>query len=290
MKHAFLILAHTNYPLVGRLLKKLDSEDNNIYIHIDAKSDFSDADTEFFKNCCTRSKIVFADRYNVTWGGYSQVNAEMRIFELAARDNNDYYHIISGVDFPTKPMNEIHAFFEKNNGKEFVEFFSDEFMPQVTHRYSYYYWLQEKCGRNRSALYYLNKILAKAQEYLRFDRTKKYNNVKFCGGSNWVSVTHNFVTYLLSKEAEIKKMFSHSICCDEVFLQTILVNSEFSESVYPSNLRSVDWERGDKKLGSPYTYTANDYDELVNSDNFFCRKVTDSTPEGAALIDKLEQL
>ena len=34
MKHAFLIMAHTNYPLVARLLKKLDHENNNIYLHI----------------------------------------------------------------------------------------------------------------------------------------------------------------------------------------------------------------------------------------------------------------
>ncbi len=68
--------------------------------------------------------------------------------------------------------------------------------------------------------------------------------------------------------------------------------SHFTEQddALASDLRSVDWDRGDKSIGSPYTFTVDDYDALLQSPNLFCRKITDSTPEGVALIEKLEAL
>lgn len=38
MKHAFLILAHNNWRQLNNLVKFLDNEDNDIYIHTDKKS------------------------------------------------------------------------------------------------------------------------------------------------------------------------------------------------------------------------------------------------------------
>lgn len=298
MKHAFMIMAHTNYGLVSRLLKKLDHPDNTIYMHIDAKSSFSKEDEDLLVSSCQYSPVIMVDRYRVNWGGYSQINIEMRMLEFASRNQHDYYHFLSGVDFPTKSMEYIHTFFEKNAGYEFVHFCDDEFNRQESRRYCFYHFFQEKCGRTNNPYMLARKGLLLAQMILGVDRTKKHKELDFKCGSNWVSITHDFVVYLLSKQEQIKKMFSRSHCCDEVFLQTILYNSPFKEKIFSvssdesalHNLRSVDWARGDRKLGAPYTYTVSDYEELVNSQNLFCRKITDSTPEGNALIEKLEQL
>lgn len=297
MKHAFLIMAHNNYKLVGRLLKKLDHPDNTIYIHIDAKSPFSTDDKKMLSDSCKASKVIFTDRYRINWGGYSQINLELRMLEFACAGKYDYYHFLSGVDFPTKSMEYIHSFYEKNAGKEFVYFSTAEFMEREKYRFSRYHFFQEKCNRNNNIYRVIKRGFLLLQKILKTDRTKKYKDIEFKIGSNWVSITHAFVTYLLSKEEQIKKLYSHSFCCDEVFLQTVLYSSPFMDNVFQSkesnittNLRSVDWQRGDKKIGAPYTYTVSDYEELVNSRNLFCRKVTDLTPEGNALIKKLEQL
>ena len=37
-KHAYLIMAHTQPELLKMLLKKLDDERNDIYLHIDSKA------------------------------------------------------------------------------------------------------------------------------------------------------------------------------------------------------------------------------------------------------------
>ena len=298
MKHAFLIMAHTNYPLVARLLKKLDHENNNIYLHIDAKSTLTEEDKTLLLGSCTKSTVKFTPRYSVNWGAYSQINIEMRMLEFASADQNDYYHFLSGVDFPIKPMAYIHEFFENHKGTEFVHFCSDEFNASQKKRFSYYHFLQEKCGRQHNIYMYIKFGLLLLQKILRVDRTRKFKEYEYKGGSNWVSVTHDFVCYLLGKQDLIKKMFRDSACCDEFFLQTVLYNSPYKEKIYNlssddtavTNLRFIDWERGDKAAGSPYTFKADDFHTLLASENLFCRKVGNATDAQTALLEKLEEL
>lgn len=38
MKHAFLIIAHNEYPVLEVLLSMLDDERNDIYLHIDKRA------------------------------------------------------------------------------------------------------------------------------------------------------------------------------------------------------------------------------------------------------------
>ena len=277
-------------------MKKLDHKDNTIYIHIDAKSPLTKDDEKLFADSCNFSKVILTDRYSVNWGGYSQINNQLRLLERAIKDNHDYYHYLSGVDFPTKSMAQIHEFFESNKGKEFFAFTTDEFNEKQASRYKIYHFLQEKRTRKTNVYTLIEKGLLLLQKIFRVDRRKKYKHIEFKCGSNWASITHSFAEHLLSREDEIKKMFSHSFCCDEVFMHTILWNSPFRENIFEpkenisGNLRTIDWLRGDILLGSPYTFNIDDYDSLVASGELFCRKVTDSTPEGNALIEKLEEL
>ena len=54
-KHAYLIVAHNNFYILERLVKLLDYEFNDIYIHIDKK--VKDFRFNYFKNIVTKSKI-----------------------------------------------------------------------------------------------------------------------------------------------------------------------------------------------------------------------------------------
>lgn len=56
MKHAFLIIAHNEYPVLEVLLSMLDDERNDIYLHIDKRA------TELFqqiKKSKCRSRLLF---------------------------------------------------------------------------------------------------------------------------------------------------------------------------------------------------------------------------------------
>ncbi len=296
MKHAFLIMAHNNWELLGRLVEKLDHSSNSIYIHIDKKSEVPQAVWSEIRLKCKKTQVTFVERYNVNWGGYSQINITLRLFEEALKGQHDYYHVLSGIDFPIKSMEDIYAFFEKNKGYEFVHFCTDEFTKANTDRYAQYHFLQESVGRRTTGiLYYIEKISVLVQKrVLKINRAKKYEDIVFKCGSNWCSLSKECVSYVLKQEREIKKMFSNSCCCDEVYLQTTIYNSKFKQLIFKDNdtsklgvdnLRAIDWERG-----NPYVYQEDDYDSLVQSNNLFCRKVSDNEPKYENLIKRLERL
>ena len=39
-KHAYLVMAHSDWSLLGKLLRCIDDPRNAIYIHVDKKADF----------------------------------------------------------------------------------------------------------------------------------------------------------------------------------------------------------------------------------------------------------
>ena len=60
MKHAFLIMAHGRLPLLRVLLSMLDDERNDIFLHIDRKSDMPVSYThlDVYKRQCYDRKFT----------------------------------------------------------------------------------------------------------------------------------------------------------------------------------------------------------------------------------------
>lgn len=81
MRHAYLIIAHKENAILENLLKLLDGGENDIYIHVDAKT--KNFDFERIKEIVEHSKVVFTDRTKVYWGDYSQVNSELVLLKAA---------------------------------------------------------------------------------------------------------------------------------------------------------------------------------------------------------------
>ncbi len=97
-------------------------------------------------------------------------------------------------------------------------------------------------------------------------------------GPNWFSITDNFAQYVLQQEDWIQAHFRRSVCADELFLQTLAVNSPFRPHIYDeegrtgsmANLRYVDWEGGNGN--SPRTFQETDRDMLLAQPHLFARK------------------
>lgn len=275
-KHAFLIAAHNQYPLLETLLRLLDHPQNDIYLHISQTA--PDYDEQQFRSLLKHSGLQFVRRIKVMWGGSSQIEYERELLKAAVPGGYDYYHMISGVDLPIKPMDEIHRFFEMHAGKEFIHFGLPEWVssPAVRARISVYHPLQNVVGRNRNILYYAEKVLVKAQKLLGVNRLRG-KEATFGAGSNWFSITHGFASFLVEKDDEISKRFGSSFCADEVFLQTMFNESPQRDNRYvyeadPSNaymscLRYVDWNRG-----KPYVFRSADFEDLIQSPYLFARK------------------
>ena len=271
-KHAYLIMAHTQPELLKMLLKKLDDERNDIYLHIDSKA--KDYPLDEVATVLQKANCVFTERTDVKWGSYSQIHCEMVLLKEAVKCEHAYYHLLSGMDFPIKPQDDIHAFFEKYDGLEFV----DEDLPEISEaalsRVKYNHKFFGKAG---SAKDILGALSAKGQKLLGVDTTKKYGDIIFQKGRNWFSITHGLAKLVVEKESWIQEVFGHSVCGDELFLQTVARNSEFADKICNPNTmpnvpdtRHIDWERGSNN--NPYVFRESDYKELMDSTALFARK------------------
>ncbi|MBQ3427215.1 MAG: hypothetical protein IJH37_08745 [Clostridia bacterium] len=269
-KHAYLIIAHSEFEILKRLLKILDDKAADMYIHIDKKT--KNFDKDVIISDISSSNVYFIKRRNIEWGGDSQIKCELDLLEAASERKYEYYHLLSGVDMPLKTPAEINRFFSEEPDKIYLHFTENDpnIQGAIEQRIRYYDLFQQKIGRgagSRAAVYeQLNTYILKIQKLLKIDRMKSYDGV-FYKGSNWFSIPHNFAMYVLSQRKMIKKYFYHSSCADEIFMQTLAMNSDFKSKVIRSDIHYSDWVRG-----TPYVFKNEDYDEVINLDAVFARK------------------
>ena len=271
-KHAYLIMAHTQPELLKKLLKMLDNERNDIYLHIDSKA--KDYPLDEIAAILQKSKCIFTERTDVKWGSYSQIHCEMVLLKEAVKTEHAYYHLLSGMDLPIKSQEQIFAFFEKYNGLEFVDedgaTISEAALSRVKYTHKFY-------GKAGSVKDILGALSVKGQKLLGVDKTQKYGNIIFQKGRNWFSITHGLAKLVVEKEDWIQEVFGQSVCGDELFLQTVARNSEYAEKICNQNTmpevpdtRYIDWKRGSNN--NPYVFREDDFEELKNALGLFARK------------------
>lgn len=273
-RHAYLIQAHGNFEQLKVLLSLLDDSRNDIFVHVDAKA--RGFERSAFDGVCTAASLVFLEHpINVRWGGPSQIWSELMLLEEAlAAGEHSYYHLLSGADLPIKTQDEIHSFFEANEGREFVLFWKKKNSTASRWLYSPFAEYGSRFAGNL-----VNNIFKGVQ--LLFGR-HPHPEVDFRYGANWFSITEDLARYVVSRKDWIRKVFSHTCNCDEVFLQTLVWNSPFLAKCYDpaeydsrmdsvSNMRFVDWSRGGH-VRHPWVFRSDDFDLLMSRPQLFARK------------------
>ena len=113
MKSAYLIIAHNEFEILQILVSRLDDPEVDIFIHFDGKVE------ELPRIKAEKSRLTILEkRVDVRWGSVSQIKCELTLFEEASKSGPyDYYHLISGVHLPLKPISDIKSFFKAADGK-----------------------------------------------------------------------------------------------------------------------------------------------------------------------------
>lgn len=276
-KHAYLIIAHNEFKLLELLVGELDDIRNDIYIHFDAKC------YEIPSLQCINSNLyILPNRINVRWGDYSQIETEMLLFEYAHgmqmkyNIHYQYYHLISGVDIPLKSQDYIHNFFDSHNGKEFLGFFQGNREFELRKKVQLFH-LFPNCftkSRNINLKTILRALFCRFQLFMNYKRNK---DIELVRGTNWGSMTNDFVEFLLSKKEEIYNRFHHTFCADEVYKHTFCWNSPFKERIFNIDnealgcMREINWVITERESFLP-SFKMNDYERLSNSSMLFARK------------------
>lgn len=288
-KHAYLIIANRNVKQLDKLLSTLDDSRNDIYLLIDKKSQglFSE------KYKLNFSSVYVIKPMNIYWGSYSQIKAEINLFEAAYTENKyDYYHLLSGLDLPLANQDIIHDFFDKNPQREFITYsaaLSQNELAVRLHNYGFtkYFRTQNKWINKYRNIE--NRIFSKLPE-----RRIPIKEIGF--GSNWVSLESKLVRELILNSKEIFSIFHNGFLVDELFIPTFInQHSYFKKYIYykspvtdnpnefQGNLRYINWWDG-----SPYVWREKDYPQLKRAremGHLFSRKFDENIDN--KIIDKI---
>jgi hypothetical protein len=282
MKPAFLIAVHKNPEQLQKLVDFLVEGGGDVYVHIDKK--WVNSFSEFILR--NTGRIHIYSEFNVHWGGYSQIKTTLFLLKKALESKSDFFILISGQDIPVKTMREFREFLEKNRAHSFFEFTRMP-APQwglnggldrvgllwIEHyppRWSWYFWR-------------LQRLIHKIQEKTGWRLTLR---IPPYGGANWFNLNREMAEYVMDyvkKKPGYKRRFKFSRLADEIFVQTILMNSPHAQQVVNRSLRYIDWNSGPEY---PRMLRDEDFERMFSIDDaFFARKI-DMTTE-PLLVDKV---
>ena len=279
MKQAYLIMAHNKIEQLKFLLSLLDYEKHDIFVLFDKKATITEKQKNELIQIVSKSSAFFTREIPIYWGDYSQIEAELELFETAAKQEQySMYHLLSGVDLPLDTAENIYNFFDSRKEYNFLTMVSDELFirNKVYERVAFKTMLPHLTVRTvnnnflRSVLKIYRKFEVELQRIFKVDYFKKFNlELKYA--SNWCSLNKEAVDILLEEKRLIATIFKNTKVNDELFIPTILQKHQLLDTVYsiePTNDKPTDFQGNLRYInwwdGSPYTWTdsSDDIDQL----------------------------
>lgn len=285
---AVLILAHKNLEQVVELCKRLTPY-FNIYIHIDRKTSVnSDVLNEL-----DSMHVHYFSKYNVKWGSYNIVLATIMLMKKALENNqNIYFHLISGQDWPMQdPENILNSF--NNDNKIYMNYFKADSESKAGEKLIWwvkYYFNYNQINRRSLFGKIYHRVILYSQKALGINKLKKYHmqSSDIYAGEEWIDIPRDALVYAIKtfdKDINLQKVFETSFCSDEMWLQTILCNSTFKSRINKNIHRYINWT---EKNGSyPAILDSDDFDEIRKGKYWWGRKI--SMPVSNELLKKLDE-
>ena len=279
MRQAILITAYRDMPQLQRLVEWFD-EDFELFAHLDKRcqEDISWMDG--------RSNLHLYRKYAVEWGDYRHLKAIVLLMREAYRHTDiEYFHLITGSDYPIPPTTEFKAFCEAHRHDNYLEHFplphADWGKEGGLNRIDYY-WLSPNSTRSKGAQ--LTRKLVNMQRRLGIKRGFKYFDGNLCGGGTYWSLSREAIKVALNYldyHPDYLRRFRMTSIAEEICLPTLWCNSGIS--LINDYKRYIDWGPDG---ANPQVLTENDYDKMVSSGALFARKM--ESGESDKLMEKLD--
>lgn len=225
MKIAYFILAHHKPKQLLRMLNAIYSPNHIYLIHIDAKSD--DSMFALANQLRDNPNIYFLSSRMTTWGGWSLVQAEIDAMKFLLSDPRWTTYInLSGQDFPLMKQEKIEA----------------SIIPGVNYMEILDSQQQRDASKLTTQLYYVEdmgkiEVLGHRKLFNEYfeDSVKQYR------GSQWKILSRQFVQYVVTSEFShtLQDYYRYTFIPDEEFFQTLIMNSEYAETLERDNRRYI---------------------------------------------------
>ncbi len=275
MKIAILILAHKSKEQLNFLIKQFNHPNYRVYLHLDKTADFSYKDLN-------EKFTAIVPNYFCSWGAYNVTKATFALLTRAFKDNNDYYVLISGEDFPIKPLNKIVDFFKENKGRSFINLLPLEDVkkdPLVEYstfikRFSF---IHVPTRHKNGILHYVRHQIIiyfkKAQKKFNFLRFSTPRDIYV--GENWFNLYKDAVEGLLNEYKKSKWLrfrLSFGLLMEEVLPHTLLKRNLTNNNWVNDSLRYTLWK---PNTGSPEILKSDNLSVVLKSEDLFARKFED---------------
>jgi hypothetical protein len=280
MDIAYIISAYKYPGQLMRLIRRLHTDATSFFIHIDKKAGSVVYD-QAVQGIQDLPNIYFLQRYRCDWGGFGHVQATLEgIHEVMQRGIPfDYVILLTGQDYPIKTNDHIQDFLRQQNGKSFMDYFP---LPSS-------HW--EGGGLQRVELWhvrFLNRHFLFPRDRDSFFKRKFPKMFRPFGGCSYWCLSKEVILYIhqfTRQHPKFTNFFKYVDVPDEIFFQTIVMNSSYASSIVNDDLRYILWK--DWNAGSPSILLKEDLEGLASSPKFFARKFDENVDaEVLNLIDQ----
>lgn len=279
MKIAYIVSAYKKPEQVVRLIRRLDADEVHFFVHVDKKTSDDDY-RRIVRPLAGHANVRFLERHRCYWGGFGHVQATIKGIGASIRSGIgfDYVVLLTGQDYPIATTTEIEELLRSSNGKSFMAHFplpSEEWEGGGLGRIDRWH------VRVRSRGYVISP-----QPRLGLERRFPFDFQPFGGSAYWC-LSRSCVEYIdrfIRRAPSFVRFFRYVEVPDEIFFQTILMNSQHAESVVDDDLRYVEWTNWNDSrpavLGTP------DFAKIMASGKLFARKF--DTDQDGKILDLID--
>ena len=287
MKQAIIVLAHNDIPLLIHLIEYFD-RDCDIFIHIDKRMRISKADMEKINSF--PQVVVVYQKYAVHWGGFSILKTELFMLrEAHDLSSAQTFHVISGHDYPIKPLSCFLEFFDKHREYNYITFGRVKTVgTDFDSYYRYQYYFPYDYVDNLPALKNACFKWIKLQRKLHINRGFPTHFDRLYCGSQWFSITRSAVHLIVNytdKHKSFYRRMRFTFAPEETYFVTLLLNLCDSNTIVNKNFRFIRWHK--ENGNSPANLNKAHLHLLAETNDFFARKIVSPYHEELVpLIDK----
>lgn len=297
MKIAYLISAHTDPNHLERLIRALDDNQTEFFIHLDAR-----ADKKQFASIGSHPRVTFLKkRIRVLWGDITQVDYQIELLRTCLKSKNRFDRIctLSGLDYPIFPKSKFQELLTADPHKEFIQgidlngqnkAISNQYQtwrPQI-----WFKGLNERTNlRLRKGL---RLLLSGCGWHKKLTLEVGQQQWHVFKGSDWWCITPELATYMLQMidtYPQIIQYFRTAFAPSELIWQTIVFNSPYAEHAMRAEGKYVSLAALTPLHHIVYhpvikIFTDKDWQELIDSGKPFCRKTVSGISD--SLMDRID--
>ena len=129
-------------PLVYLVNELIKSPNSKILIHVDKKSDLD----HIKKSLPSSSQIEFLkERVDVHWGGYTQIEATLKLLNYASQFEYQYFYFLSSDDIPLMPTESIEKYLLSSD-QEYIGYeLQADPRNRIKYLYPDFFFIKEIC-------------------------------------------------------------------------------------------------------------------------------------------------